>query len=446
MAQPSAGALRRRRFFQRIRAQGVMIIPAIALVIAGFVIAYQFVGPPPPDRIVLATGSEGGAYHAYGKLYAERFRQEHIDLVPTPTAGSIENLELLEDAESGIHVAFVQGGIGEPEEHPDLRSLGSIYYEPLWVFVRAATPPKRLTELAGKRIAVGRQGSGTLPLAMKLLAENGLDAGNSQLTEIGDAPAVEALTAGTVDAAFFVNGPTAPMIHTLLAAPGIVLMSFEQADAYVRHYPFLSRVVLPMGTVDIAHNLPPEDTVLLAPAAMVVVSPLMHPAHVDLMLLTMRDMHRKGGYFEAPGTFPNARFSTYPLSDTAERFYERGPPFLQRYLPFWWANLFDRLKVLLLPLVTVMYPLFKTFPPVYSWRMRSKVNRWYKDLQAIDDGLRLGTLNRAQALDRLAALEQAVARVTVPVSYADSAYSLRLHIEYLRRHAENTAEVGDAAA
>ena len=450
MAEPGAGAARRRRFFQRLRAQGALVIPAIALVIAGFVVAFQFVGPPPPSRIVLATGSESGAYHGYGRLYAERFRQEGIDMVPSPTAGSVENLELLEEMESGVPVAFVQGGVGEPEAHANLRSLGSVYYEPLWVFVRDAAfpegPPGRLTALAGKRIAIGRAGSGTLPLALTLLAENGIDARGATLIETGDTAAQEALAAGTVDAAFFVSGPTAPLIRALLATPGIAPVSFEQAEAYVRRFPFLSRVVLPMGTVDIARNLPVADTVLLAPAAMVLVSPAMHPAHIDLMLLAMRDVHKKGGYFEAPNTFPNARYSTYPLAEAAERFYERGPPFLQRYLPFWLANLLDRLKVLLLPLVTVMYPLFKAFPPVYSWRMRSKVNRWYKDLQAIDDGLRLGSISRAQGIDRLDALEHAVEKVTVPVGYADSAYALRLHIEYLRRRAENMAEVGDAAA
>ena len=284
-----------------------------------------------------------------------------------------------------------------------------------------------------------------LPLAVKLLAESGVDPATAQFVEIGDSEAEEALRTGTVDAAFFVSGPTAPLIRGLLGAPGVVLMSFEQADAYVRRYPFLSRVVLPMGTVDLARNLPAQDTVLLAPAATVVVSWAMHPAHIDLMLLAMRDVHKRGGYFEQPNTFPNGRYATYPLADQAERFYERGPPFLQRYLPFWLANLIDRLKILLLPLITVMYPLFKTFPPIYSWRMRSKVNRWYKDLQAIDDGMRLGTLKRAEALERLNALESAVERVTVPVAFADSAYSLRLHIEYLGRRAGKMAESGDAA-
>ncbi len=444
MAQPSAGAVRRRRIYEVLQAQGVLVVPALLLVVAGFVVAFQFVGAPPPNRFVMATGSESGAYHAWGKLYAERFAEDGIDLVPNPTAGSIENLGLLEDWESGIAVAFVQGGVTEPEAHPYLRSLGSVYFEPLWVFVRGQTPPKRLTELAGKRIAIGRPGSGTLPLALKLLAENGIDGTSAQLIEIGDNEAEAALAAGSVDAAFFVSGPTAPLIRSLLGTPGMVLMSFDQADAYVRRYPFLSRVVLPMGTVDLARNLPAQDTVLLAPTATVVVSWAMHPAHIDLMLLAMRDVHKRGGYFEQPNAFPNARYATYPLADEAERFYERGPPFLQRYLPFWLANLVDRLKVLLLPLITVMYPLFKTFPPIYSWRMRSKVNRWYKDLQVIDDGMRLGTLTSAEALERLDALEHAVERVTVPVAFADSAYSLRLHIEYLsRRAAKMTA--GDAA-
>lgn len=439
MADGNPDGVRRRRL-QRLRAQAAVAGPALALLIGGFILAYQFVEPAPPKRILMATGSEVGAYYAFGKVYAEKFRAQGIELVPRPTAGSIENLGLLESAE--IPVAFVQGGIGTPDDHPRLTSLGSIYYEPLWVFVRGEAKPRRLTELKGRRLAVGRQGSGTLPLAVALLAENGITAGTAEFIEIGDAESARALLSDAVDAAFFVGSVTSPLIRDLLGAPNIALMNFEQADAYARRHSFLSKVTLPQGTVDLAANLPAEDTVLLAPAAMVVMSPDLHPAIADLLLLTMSDVHRKGGYFEAPGAFPTAGYVTYPLAPAAERFYERGPPLLQRYLPFWAANLVDRLKILLLPLLTVLYPVFKMFPPLYTWRMRSKVSHWYKDLQAIDDRLRAGAISPQEALDQLDSLDHSVENVSVPVGFADNAYTLRLHIEFLRRKVGSSESTG----
>lgn len=431
MADANPDSLKRTRLLKRLGSQVALLAPALLLLAIGFIVAYQFVAPAPPKSFLMATGSEGGAYHAFGKLYAEKFRAEGIELVPRPTAGSIENLELLENGT--VPVAFVQGGISSPDDHPRLHSLGSIYYEPIWVFVRGDGQPRRLTELKGKRIAVGRRGSGTLPLALSLLDENGITADSATLLEIGDADAAGALREDRADAAFFVGSVTSSLIRNLLGAPGIALMSFEQADAYARRHSYLSKVTLPQGTVDLASNLPAQDTVLLAPAAMVVVSPDLHPALTDLLLLTMSQAHRKGGYFETPGSFPTANFVTYPLAPAAERFYERGPPFLQRYLPFWAANLVDRLKIMLLPLLTILYPLFKVFPPLYNWRMRSKVNHWYKDLHVIDDRLRTKTITNAEALEQLGALERAVEKVSVPVGFADAAYTLRLHIEYLKR-------------
>ena len=430
-----------RRFFKSLGSQIAIVAPALLLVVAGFVVAYQFVGPAPPDRIVMATGSDSGSYHAFGKLYAERFRREGIELVLKTTAGSAENLSLLTARQNGAAVAFVQGGIGNPADHPGLRSLGSVYYEPIWLFARGDAP-RRLTELKGKRIAIGGPGSGTQVVATMLLAENGIDARTAQLVAFGGEQAESALKNGAVDAAFFVTSVSSQTVRTLLSSQGISLMSFERADAYTRRHGFLSKLVLPTGIVDLEQNLPGRDTVLIAPAATIVMSPDMHPALVDLMLLTMHDAHRAGGHLESPGAFPAARFASFPLDDAARRFYDRGPPFLQRYLPFWAANLVDRLKVMILPLLTLLYPLFKILPPAYNWRMRSRVNRWYKRLQVLDDRLRDKGVSRADAMAELDRIEHAVEQVSVPAGFAASAYTLRLHIDYLRRKAEGHIDRG----
>jgi len=433
-----------RRLLRLLWTNIMFVTPAIILLAAGFFFAYQFVRPAPPHQLVMAAGPVDGAYYAYGKLYAERFRKEGFELVLKPTAGSVDNLAQLADEKADVPVAFLQGGIGKPEEHPDLTSLGSLYFEPIWVFVRGVKHPRRLTELVGKRIAVGAVGSGTRAVALPLLADNGITGENAQLLDLGATEAVQALDTDAIDAAVIVGSPQSRTIGTLLAMPNIAPMSFEQADAYVRRYTFLSKVVLPMGTVDLAKNLPKENIVLLSPTATVVISPDMHPALADLMLLTMKDTHGAGGYLEAPGEFPSPKYVTYPLEPAAQRFYERGPPFLQRYLPFSLANLVDRLKVMILPLVTLLYPLFKLLPPMYSWRMQSRVDRWYKELQALDDQLNGKSISRAEANERLDTIEHAVERVSVPVGIAHSAYTLRLHVDYLRRKIEGRTTPDEA--
>jgi len=410
--------IKRRRFFRNLLSQSTIVAPALILVIAGFVFAYQFVGPAPPDRIVMATGSTSGAYHAFGQKYADRFRKEGIELVLKSTAGSVENLDLLKLADGGVPVAFLQGGIGTPDAEAEFRSLGSVYYEPLWVFVRGDEAPSQLTALAGKKIAVGGKGSGTRAIAYRLLVENGITDVSARLLDIGGPQAAQALKNGVVDAAVFVTSAKSGTVRDLLSAPGISVMSFERADAYIRRNRFLSKLTLPKGAVDLAKNLPTKDIVLLAPTATVVASPALHPVLVDLFLLVMTDAHRPGGLLEAPDEFPSPRYITYPLDPAAQRFYERGPPFLQRFMPFWAANLADRLKVMLLPLLTLLYPLFKILPPAYSWRMRSKVNRWYKELQALDDRVRDRSVSREEATEQLDRIEGSVEKVSVPAAFA----------------------------
>ncbi len=433
MAASSQTQAKLRRFFRMLWTRIAYVGPAVLIVVAGFVFAYQFVRPAPPDRVVMATGHADGAYFAYGQAYAERFRQEGFELVLSQTAGSVDNLRLLTDELAEVPVAFMQGGIGTPAEHPTLTSLGSLYFEPIWVFVRGAVAPGRLTGLAGKRIAVGAAGSGTRAVALPLLKDNGVTDETAELVEIDGSQAMDALRDGAVDAAIFVGAATSQTIGTLLSMPDVTPMSFERADAYVRRNAYLSKVVLPMGTLDLANNLPGRDLVLLAPTATIVVTPEMHPALIDLMLLAMRDTHRQGGYLEPSGFFPTADYVTYPLEPAARRFYERGPPFLQRYLPFSQANLLDRLWVMVLPLLTLLYPLFKILPPVYSWRMRARVNRWYKELAALDDRLNDRSIALTEATERLDDIERSVEKVHVPAGFADRAYTLRMHIDYLRR-------------
>ena len=407
--------------------------PAIIITIIGFVITYQFVNPAPPETIVIATGKEEGAYFLFARRYRELLALDGIELELRNSVGSVENLRLLEDAVDPVDLAFVQGGVAT-DDSTGLVSLGSLYYEPLWVFYRGEQTVTRLPELLGKRIAIGEEGSGTRAIALTLLQDYAIDNRSDTMLPLGGRAAAQALLNGEVDAALFVAAPNAPLIQELLYADTVRLMSFARSAAYARRHHFLSAITLPEGVIDFEANIPALDTQLLAPTANLVARADFHPALVSLVLQAVSRVHGGGDLFVPPGTFPSPRYLDLALNDDARRYYEHGPPFLQRYLPFWAASLVDRLKIMLVPLVTLLIPLFKIMPPAYRWQVRKKIYRWYRELQALD--LVHPEAETAARLDeylgRLDMIEDEVRKVSVPLSYADELYDLRLHLGLVR--------------
>jgi hypothetical protein len=271
-------------------------------------------------------------------------------------------------------------------------------------------------------------------VARRLLAANGIGERDAQFVDVAGNDAVEALLAGRVDAAFLVASARSPAVERLLASAEIRLLSFVRAAAYARRERYLSEVRLPRGVVDLAQDIPREDVVLLAATANLVASERLHPALVGLLLQAADDVHGSGGMFEDVGEFPSAAHTELPLSDEAKRFYKSGPPFLQRFLPFWAASLVDRMLVMLLPLVALMIPLARIMPPLYRWRIRARIYRWYRELVEIDPALdpEPSPERAAAALAELRRIEEEVARVHVPLSYTDQLYHLRGHIELVR--------------
>ena len=429
MAEGSRGRQRASRTWKERLA---LFGPAVLITSVALVIAYQFVQPAPPRHIVLATGPEQGAYDYYGKIYRDRLRREGIDVTLRLTHGSIENLELLK--EGNADVAFVQGGTGANIDAPHLRSLASLYFEPVWVFVRKHRGMTRLGDLRGRRVALDQEESGTRAIALQLLADNGIKRKDFTPLPLGGGEAVEALRSGKADAAFFVIAARAPQIRDLLHAPQLSLLSIDRAAAYTLQHPFLSRLTLPEGGSDLAADLPPRDTTLLAPTAHLVVRDDFHPALSELLLRIAKEIHGERGLFEEAGQFPSRKYLEYPISDQAKRYFDSGPSLLQRYLPFWAANLIDRLKIMLLPLITLVYPLLKVIPPTYDWRMRSRINRWYNELQAIESSVdaQLPAEELRRRLVELDRIEAKVQRLSMPSSYGNPLYTLRSHIDLLR--------------
>lgn len=416
--------------------------PAILLIAIAFAVAYHFVQPAPPRHIVMATGSKDGVYYYYGRIYRDLMAKEGIDVTLLETAGSIANIALLDRGEADV--AFVQGGTRSDDGTTELRALASLYFEPIWLFVRKTLPIKRLADLRGRRVAIDGDGSGTRGVALQLLADNRLDGSAVQVSPLGGADAAAALRDGGLDAAFFISAANASYVRDLLAAPGIRLLAIDRAPAYRLQHRYLSLLTLPEGGIDLATDVPPADTALLAPAASLVVGADFHPALAELLLLEARKIHGYPGTFEEAGEFPSRKYLEYPIADTAQRFFDSGPSLLQRYLPFWAANLVDRLKIMLLPLVALAYPLVKIIPPTYNWRMRSRIDRWYRELQSIERNLEAGATAEElrRRLAELDALEDKVRHLTMPVAFGNPLYSLRLHISLLRDQLQGAIERG----
>ena len=413
---------------------------AFLVAIFGFWIAYQFVQPAPPNRIVMSTGRKDGAYYLFAQQYRDIFARSGITLEIRTSAGSLENVERVDKGE--VDIAFVQGGTYPSRYRQQLVSLGSVYYEPLWVFYRSPTQVGQIIGLNGKRIAIGEEGSGTRAVAELLLKENGIRRSPTVLSSLGGRDASNALLKREVDAAFFIASPRSPTVQGLLTESQIKLMDFRRAEAYTRRHRHLFSLTFPQAVIDLQKNIPPHDTTLIATTANLVVGMDFHPALVDLVLTAATEVHGAPGLFEDQGEFPAPRYSEFSLSEEAERYYRRGPSFLRRVLPFWAATFVDRMIVLLIPLVALLYPLFKVVPPTYRWRMRAKIYRWYKHVKVVDLGLhdeqspeRLKTL--MAELDRI---EGELNKITTPLPYASQLYDLRLHIELLRERLERTTK------
>jgi TRAP transporter TAXI family solute receptor len=428
---------------QRTRAR-VAWVWITGVCLASLIATYvMFVEPPPPRKIIIASGGKNGAYFRFAREYARELQKDGLTVEVRETAGSVENLRLLGEDGSGVAVAIVQSGVASAEQVGRFLALGSLYREPLWVFYRGDKRIERLGELAGKRVGVGPAGSGTYPIAMRLLTVNGLVASGSSpgetrtvLVQEDVASAARALQDGKLDAAFFVAAFDADYIQALLNDRRVRLLTFDQHEAYRRRFRFLAPVTVPAGVVNLGQNLPAQDVALLAPTAMLVVRKDFHPALIPLLLTAATRIHGGGDELSEPGEFPSESYCDFPLSDDAKRFYRSGQPVLQRLLPFWLASLADRAKVMLIPLVMLMMPLLRAAPPLMKWRTRRKIYRWYADLREIDQRLVTGLSNAEvdQELARLKEIEHQVAYVDVPLSYMEEFYHLRLHLGMLQQH------------
>ena len=417
----------------------------LAAVLLG--LAYLILDPTPPRTVVMATGSEQGAYAEFGKRYVAELARFGIKVELRATAGAAENRRLLRDPNSGVDIAFMQSGAGdaiyaidEDKSGRPLVSLGNLFLEPVWLFYRTEAAQRvvkdgeldRLPQLMPMSLNIGEPGSGAANLLNKLLNANKIDPAQMKLQRLAPTPAVIALLGGELDALVFVSSPESAFVRMLVQTPGIQLLEFPQAEAYARRFEFLTSVTMPRGTVDL-QDLPATDVRLVAATASMVTTDRFHPALIQLFVQAAQRIHGESSWFGPKGEFPNGAAGEFPLAKEAERFYRDGPPFLQRYLPFWMANLIDRMWVVLASIIVILIPLSRIVPPLYEFRIRSRVFRWYRQLREIEDASERVDVKASELLPRLDDLEHRVEKVSVPLSYAEELYALRGHIDMVRK-------------
>ncbi len=425
-----------RRFLGLSLHDAVIVGAAVlALLFAVFWATYKFMRPAPPDHVTIVTGPADGAYQIYAARYKDFFSRSGITLDIKASAGASENLQRLLDQNEDIDIGLLQSGVALGKDTEGLVSLGVIYPEPLWLFHRKELNLTDLEELRGRRVAVGPEGSGTRSLALELLRAHGVADEPTIVSPLGGMNAVQALLNKEVDAVFIVGPAQSSAVWTMLYTPDLKMFNFTHAEAYVRRFPYLSALTLPRGTIDLPQNIPPKDMSLVAPNTTLVARDDFHPALIDLTLQALSANHGGAGLFARAGQFPTPNGVEIPLSREAERYYKSGKPFLQRYLPFWAATLVDRLIFMLLPIVVVLFPLFRVAPFLYSWRIRRRIFRYYGELKMIELEARQKpeTKSRSEWLEELDRIERAAHRIPTPLAFADQVYTLRQHVHMVRK-------------
>lgn len=414
------------------------IIPLAAGVIW---ILFRFLDPAPPRTVGMTTGSENGGYHQFGLRLKERLARDGLTLELYPSRGSVDNLQRLTDGSGDVQLGLVQSGTTsmlERQQRRQLRGLAALYREPLWLFQRSDLEIQRLTDLHDHRVSVGTEGSGTWSVVRSLFGQVGngralelLEAGTWQA--LGSAASARALLDGELDAAFLVLPVGNSLLAGLISDPDVRLVNLAQAEALASRLSFLEHIIVPEGLLDLAGNVPPQDTSLLSPVAMLVANREFHPALASLILEASRDVLREGNLLDAPNSFPAAAPMELELTGEAEYYHREGVPLLQRHLPFWIASIADRYVVLLIPFIVIMLPLLRSMGPIYTWRMRARVFRWYEHLRRVDRLIINGQIEGSidTEIADLRALESDLSRVEVPLSYAHELYSLHLHVRYM---------------
>jgi TRAP transporter TAXI family solute receptor len=409
-------------------ATAVGIASIVSLILIYFI-------PAPPSKITMATAFKGSSFEYYGRQYREIFARSNVDLELQPTTGAMENLRLLQDPRSGVQISLMLSGVSDGKHSAGLLSLGTVYNNPFWIFYSSTEPFDRLSQLKGKRIAVGPDGSGTRSSAEQILGKGGVNAKTATFLPFGGAAAVDAMKDGKADAVWILGAPDATAVSSLLANPDVRIMSLPMAEAFTRIIPGLARLVLPQGVIDIDRNIPPNDVQLIGSTTKVLVRSDLHPEIVQLLLQIMVEVHGGSNIFQRVGEFPNGTDVEYPVAPAAIDFYRNGPSFMQRHLPLWLSVHAQRAIAVLVTVIALCLPLLRFLPAVYNWVTRRRLFYWYAQLKALEASFDTNPTGKhlAQKQAEIERIEEAVSHIRFPLTFSDQLYNLRSHIDIVRR-------------
>ena len=408
-------------------------LPYLVALLLIAVVGYWLIDPAPPKKIIVSINKQDGNYQAFSSLYGVLLQQEGVTLEIRESEGPVQSLAALRRENADVDMAFVPGGVASLESTVGMVSLGSLYYEPLWIFQSVKHKVESLSEMKGKRIAVGRPGSGSYMLSRRLLEAVGITAANSKLLEVGDEEAADALRHGVADVIFLSGVSTTPLILEVAAMPSVALVDLTEAEALSRQFNFLHHLVLPKGALSLESNIPPHDVHMLAPTVTLVARESMHQALVYLVLKVISRVHGGAGMLQQPREFPSDKDTDFEMSSQAAHFYESGPPFLDRYLPLWAATFVNRVLIILLPLVALAIPLSRIVPAVYTWLVKSRIYKLYGELRFLEMRLRNTQQDELPRFRKeLDAIENKVNNLRLPVAFSSHLYELRSHIGLVR--------------
>lgn len=425
--------------------------PAVSLSVLAFsglivlFAVFWFFHSAPPKTIIITSGDDGTRFRRTAEKYAEILKRSGVTLKILKSEGSLENLKRLEDRAFPVDVGFVQDGVTKGQKTDNLVSLGSVFYEPLFIFYRDGKQLDVLSQFSGKRLAIGEDGTGTQVLALELLDRNGIKPGGStQLLKIDDDASAAALLAGKIDAAFMMSdSASSKLVHDLLRDPGIRLFEFSQADAYTRRISYLNKTVLPKGSIDFGKRIPDQDINLISPTVELIARADLNPALSDLLLEAASEVHSRAGLTNKRGEFPSPRENEYRISPDAVRYYKSGKSFLYRYMPFQLASLLNRMVVVFVPMLLILIPSVRSIPKIYRWQIRLRIIRWYRALMILEKSMAAGPIQADQGEEierQLEHIERAVNKMKVPASFADQFYGLRVNIDFVRTKLTQVSE------
>jgi TRAP-type uncharacterized transport system substrate-binding protein len=397
------------------------LLAAIVTVMTITSLLLMYFIPAPPSRFLIASGRSHQIYEGIGNQYREILARSHVDLDIRLTNGAQENIRLLNDPTSGIKAGFVQSGISNRLESPDLRSLGRINYQVYWIFSKASAPLSDLRQLKGKRVALGPEGSGQRPMTEKILAASGVNSENTVLLGLTAQEAASLLNDGDIDALFLPFALDSTILYALLTNPRVKPMNLTEADALVRIFPFLVRLVLPRAVINFEKIVPANEMVLIAASNIVLVRNDIHPALIDLLAAAIVETHGKPGLFEQAGEFPTLTDPEYPMAETARDFYKSGPSGLNRYLPFWITNHVQRAMAVFLTVFAIVVPMFSYAPKLYKWLVEHRLRAMYRRLRVIEAILHNDVASTEVAsLDAdLASVDRAIHLLSIPMQHSD---------------------------